>query len=597
MNLRRNFSIVALAVLLLSSCQATSLKQTTQTGQDPIRINPVNVQTSFINQQAISPQALEIDNGNLFDNSGFENGLEGWTACTDGAIKLSGNAFEGSNALEVIPYNCFYRSAEVNPNQDLVLSCYVKVTSGSGWTGMGMGFADSNWSTVGEAPTTVISGTEYARYDVKATTPANTKYASMWLYSENPTVVDNCTLMLESEPPTPPTPPTPNGSNLLENGDFETLDTANNPTEWSQDCGGSWNVSSEYSNELNLTGGVCVDQGLSAGDVATLSGKEYTYSCYATNNGGYASISIFFDDVPVSKEIPKGQYQLIELKGTAPQASSGFVSIYSEGNLVVDDCSLTIDDAQPSVCVDPVNIPDPFLETLILTKLNNPNPGPQPNPRPNPNPSITTITCADLQNLTSLDNRFNQRGVVKSLEGLQHAINLKGLALRTFDLPTETLTDLTPLKNLTKLQSLVLTNYIGIQDLSPIESLIDLQVLVLEGIKPLNFDFLTRLNKLINFTINRAELETIPQEIENLRELRNLALTGNKLSSISFLVNNPQIFTDGVFSVGNPLSRRLILFENCLDISTGSQTLADIQILQDRGIDVTLSSQGGNNCN
>jgi len=335
-----NLALLLGSLMLLSACQSTSPIKTQPIGQEPIRVNPVNVQNQFITKQAITPQALDISSGNLFDNSGFESELEGWTACSDGAITTSTDAFEGSGALEVVPNNCFYRSAEVSSGQDLVLSCYAKITSGSGWTDMGIGFADSSWTTIAEAPTTVITSSDYARYDITFTTPANTKYASMWLYSENPVVIDNCSLILET---TPPPPPLPSGDNLLENGDFESLDGTNNPTDWSIGCGGSWNVSSDYSNELSLTGGACVDQSLSSGDIAALSGQEYTYSCYATNNGGYASLSIFFDDVPMTIEIPEVTYQLIELKGTAPQASSGFVSIYSEADLTIDDCSISIE--------------------------------------------------------------------------------------------------------------------------------------------------------------------------------------------------------------------------------------------------------------
>ena len=335
-------SLLVGLLLLLSACQTNIKNIALPIGQEPQRINPVNVQTEYINVQALEPQALDIASGDLFANGGFESGLEGWTACSAGAIKPSSDAYESSGALEVVPDNCFYRSAEVSPGQDLVLSCYVKVTSGNAWTGMGMGFADSSWSTVGETPATIISGSAYARYDVEFTAPANSKYASMWLYSENAAVVDNCSLMLEAAPPPPPPP---SGDNLLENGGFETLSNGN-PTEWSQGCGGSASsVTGREGNGFNLKGGICVDQGLSAGDIAALSGNDYTYSCYAKNTGGYASLSIFFDDDPISKQIPvSNSYQLVEITGTAPNASSGFMSIYSEGNLTVDQCSLVTDD-------------------------------------------------------------------------------------------------------------------------------------------------------------------------------------------------------------------------------------------------------------
>ena len=336
---------VVFALLLLGACQTTNTIEVIENGE-VARAHPINVQEQFIIPQALEPQAVNISSGNLFDNSGFESRLEGWTACSAGAIKTSGDAFEGSGALEVIPDNCFYRSAEVSAGDDLILSCYAKVLSGSGWTGMGLGFADSSWTAIDvDVPATIITGSDYARYDVKFTAPANTKYASMWLFSENPAVVDNCSLMLEAEPPPPPPS---NGNNLLQNGEFETL--ANNlPTEWSIGCGGSaTSLAGKSGRGLLLTGGVCADQGLSASDIAAVSGGEFTYSCYAKNTGGYASFSIFFDDQPTSKQIPvNSSYQLVEIKGTAPQASTGFVSVYSNGNLTIDQCSLTTADTPP----------------------------------------------------------------------------------------------------------------------------------------------------------------------------------------------------------------------------------------------------------
>ena len=373
MHRRLHFVALLFALFLLSSCQTTATIKTNDltANREPVRVNPVDVQAKFITTQALEPQYHETSNGNLFSNGGFESGLDGWTACSAGAIKTSSNAFEGSGALEVVPHNCFYRSAEVSPGQNLILSCYAKITEGSGWTGMGMGFADSNWSTVGEAPATVITGSKYARYDVSVTTPANTKYASMWLYSDNKVVVDNCSLMLEAAPPPPPPPP-PSGDNLLQNGEFETL--ANGlPTEWSVGCGGSASsVAGRSANGLSLTGGVCVDQGLSASDISALSGNDYTYSCYAKNTGGYASISIFLDDQPTFKQIPvSSSYQLVEISGTAPSVSNGFVSVYSEGGVTIDQCSLTTGgDVSPPPPPPPPSGGSNLLENGAFESLN-----------------------------------------------------------------------------------------------------------------------------------------------------------------------------------------------------------------------------------
>jgi len=342
-------------LLLLSACQTNNLKNiTTPIGQEPIRTIPVDVQSKYINVQALEPQTVDIASGNLFANGGFENGLEGWSACSDGAIISSTDAYEGSGALEVVPNNCFYKSTEVSSGQDLILSCYAKIKEGSGWTGMGLGFADSNWSTIDvDVPSTVITGTNYARYDVKFTAPTNSKYASMWLYSENKAVIDNCSLMLESEPP----PPVPSNGNLLENGEFEITtitppSALTLPTEWVRGCNnGANSTRGRDGRGVNIRFGTCIDQSLNAEDIAALSGNDYIYSCYVRTpevRSAYTSMSIFFDGISTSVEIPaSNSFQRIELRGTAPQATNGFVSIYSDGFAVIDQCSLTVGNTLP----------------------------------------------------------------------------------------------------------------------------------------------------------------------------------------------------------------------------------------------------------
>ena len=126
---------VLLAALLLNACQTTELS-TGSVQQAPLRTSPVDVVSAYISPQAITPQDVDISQGNLFDNGGFEAGLAGWTGCDTGAIAESSDAYEGSKALKVTAGNCFYRSVEVSVAQELVLSCYVRLESGSGWTGI-----------------------------------------------------------------------------------------------------------------------------------------------------------------------------------------------------------------------------------------------------------------------------------------------------------------------------------------------------------------------------------------------------------------------------------------------------------------------------
>jgi len=404
---------VLLAALLLNSCQTTDTLPniTTETptitaDRTPVRAVPVDVMNSFITQQALAPQAIDVAQGNLFDNGGFESGLSGWTGCAADAITESNDAYEGSKALKVKTGNCFYRSAEVSAGQELVLSCYVKIQSGNAWTGMGMGFANASWATIGQAPTTVITGGSYARYDVKATAPANSKYASMWLYTDNPALVDNCSLMLETEPPPPP-PST--GENLLENPGFGIRDIAagSQPREWAVGCGGTARVFEKRDPRLDsdravsIKDGACVDQSLSASDIAVLQDNAFAFTCFAKNNGGYASFSVFVDGNPISKAIPVTErYKLITIQVPAQNFNSAYVSIYSEGSLSVTDCGLAVGSqglaAAPRILIgSPRRFGNPVGEAVLVRLWNTGN-------QPLTNISVTSDNIADCN--LSLDS-------------------------------------------------------------------------------------------------------------------------------------------------------------------------------------------------
>ncbi len=333
-----------LAALLLSACQSTDIGPDISTDTTPLRSIPVDVVNSYIVPQAVTPQAVTIAQGNLFDNGGFESGLTGWTGCAAGAIAISADAYEGTKALKVNAGNCFYRSVEVNVADDLILSCYARLESGNGWTGMGLGFADASWTTIPGGPSTIITGNSYQRYDIEATVPAGSKYVSMWMYSDNPALVDECSLMLEVEPPPPPPP---SGDELLENSD---LSASSNTENWSVGCGGEA-FPRINRNGIYLMDG-CLDQSLSASDIAQLKGKDYTFSCKGTklaHLSSYASMSVFLDGTPKSIVIPSSpSWTTWEVKGTAGNnISSGFVSVYANGRIDLSSCSLMVDGSEP----------------------------------------------------------------------------------------------------------------------------------------------------------------------------------------------------------------------------------------------------------
>ena len=345
------FSLIA-TIFIISGCQSTpvnpvNLETVPITGQESVRTTPIDVLSKFIVPQAITPQAVDVASGNIFDNGGFEAGLTGWNACDSAAIQPSTDAYEGNAALKVNAGHCFYRSAEVSAGQDLVLSCYTKILSGSGWTGMGMGFADASWAELSQAPVAVITDTSYARFDSMATSPANAKYVSMWFYTDNPAVVDNCSLMLETEPPPPPA----TEGNLIDNGRFEnaTIDAVDG---WSL-CNINGNLKPE-GDKIALYNLGCIYQGLSTADVVALAGKNYSFSCRVINTGGYASMTLYLGSISSNNRKVIGPsaspttVQEIEITGTAPSnLRFADVGLYGEGdefnNLKVESCSLTVD--------------------------------------------------------------------------------------------------------------------------------------------------------------------------------------------------------------------------------------------------------------
>jgi len=329
-----------LAVLLLSSCQTSSVDFPV-VGQEPVREAPVNVLTEFIAPQAIAPQAVDTISDNLFDNGGFESGLAYWGKCDEIGVQISNDSIEGTQSLQVNPGHCFYRSAWVSPGKEYILSCYVKILDGSNWTGMGMGFSDLNFNELSQAPVAVVSGNGYARYDVRATAPMDSKYLSMWFYTDNLTVVDRCSLIRDGVPHVPS--PTFE-DNILREPNFRLGEDAM-PLVWTLGCNGNFADGSRQGG-LTISDGACFDQSLSAYGIDMLTNKSYAFTCILNNNDSYASMSIYLDGVVKSKVIPSGYSgQAIAITGIAPaQLRSGFVSLYSEGSLRLAVCTLNVED-------------------------------------------------------------------------------------------------------------------------------------------------------------------------------------------------------------------------------------------------------------
>jgi len=343
MNIKLAVSISILAGILQACNFADSGEQVsgdnTSAGR-PTSSEQVDVFNDNIAVARHAPEAASTANTNLFNNPGFENGIEGWTACSSGAIETSSDANSGSGALHLRGGNCFYRSVLANPGDSYALNCHVKLTSDQAWTGMGMTFSNDEFVSLSQAPVTVVTSDEYMRMDTVASAPAGTSFISMWIHSDHGALVDDCSLSLESnQPAAEPV----NATNLLANGDFSILGDNDGVRYWTRGCGGS--VVADGSS-LYVADGACADQALSTGALNNIATNSATLSCLVTETSGYSALSIFLDNESQAKKVitADDKNTRVSLSTDALRAGNGFVSLYSEGHLTVENCRLTSSD-------------------------------------------------------------------------------------------------------------------------------------------------------------------------------------------------------------------------------------------------------------
>lgn len=331
-----------------SAAGANNQQSEEQSISASITTSPVDVMSGYV-QRNTDPARLAAPQADLLDNGAIENGVTGWTSCGPGRMSIANDAYDGNNALLVNGGNCIYQSVQIEPGQELVLSCYVKGVESIDWAGMGLGFSDASWNTIYETPATIVSGTDYARYDVSATAPAGSSYVSMWFYSETDALIDKCSLVpanLVEEPPVVST------GNLLENPDFDNT-TNGEADNWQTFCGGGSSVIDQQGDAaLQVFDGACVSQALSASDIALMQGQVFELACDVDFNSTtipvsehYASLSLTLDGVEIQKTIPRKRTSRVSLTVLTPETTSnGYLTIYTDneqGSLKVFNCSLT----------------------------------------------------------------------------------------------------------------------------------------------------------------------------------------------------------------------------------------------------------------
>ncbi len=305
----------------------------------PASSEQVDVFRDNIAAARATPQSLPVGTDNLFTNGGFESGLNYWTACAVGSIAESTDAYRGDAAMQLNAGNCAYRTVAVEPGESYALSCFLKLTTKRAWTGMGMVFADESYRALNHAPVAVATSGSYMRLDTRGTAPADASSLNMWVHSDHGAVVDSCSLtLLGNQSPRP----APTAQNLISNGSFLETDDLGGAADWTAGCHGT--VINDGSG-LFLSDGACVDQALSAETIGAIENRAVNYSCLIAEVEGYSDLSVFLDGELQGFQRINASHknQRVELAVDALQPENGFVSLYSEGHLRVENCQLVLD--------------------------------------------------------------------------------------------------------------------------------------------------------------------------------------------------------------------------------------------------------------
>jgi len=385
-NLLSAFSFLPLliAVFILVGCSDSSHQLVPRNGNGALSVTtaPIDVfnervlKQISLNEPQVFSAALS-DDSELFDNGGFENGLKSWSDCTgsEGGIAITSDAYNGSIALELSGGNCFYRSLPVTPGDELLLSCVAKVNDVKQWAGLGLGFASSEWRSLGDSSTSLVSSEQYTGYSVLGTAPEDANFVSMWFYSDSKATVDNCSLIVantqisenSADVATPAVEwPASSYRNIIRNSDFQGT-PGTHPAEWHLGCEKTGIATIANSGELQLSGSVCVAQSLSFEDIQTLRGNRFVFECSAERTSGsneYADIVIGFDaDETAQSDLVNGKFTIT---GVAPEdAHNGYIGIYSELNnsasLRVTACSLTVESKEENATNEADNQEDADL--------------------------------------------------------------------------------------------------------------------------------------------------------------------------------------------------------------------------------------------
>ena len=299
---------------------------------------------------------IDPTDGNLITNATFEQGVNDWAVCSDGAtLDLSNDSFSGSGALSVT--GCAYDEFPVIAGQFYTLTCAAKAGTAR-FSSLSLALSRSDYTQL-ESESTVISQAGYNTYTVELLAPAESSLGVVTLYGEAGNVIyDDCEVTASNTdtgttPDTTPdtttdtTPdnpsPLPAGSNLLANPDFE-----NGLSDWTSCQTGS---SLESSPDAASGNAAFALNGCAFTEFSVTPGSTYQLSCSARgNNTDFANLTLSYNDsafntlASADQIVASGDtYSTVTIESVAPAgSSSGVVDLFAEGgeSALFDDCEV-----------------------------------------------------------------------------------------------------------------------------------------------------------------------------------------------------------------------------------------------------------------
>ena len=213
-----------------------------------------------------------------------------------------------------------------------------------------------------------------------------------------------------------------------------------------------------------------------------------------------------------------------------------------------------------------VSIPNPNLAAAVRESLNMSAGEP-----------FTTHSILGLVKLEASD-----RGI-KSLTGLEHAVNLKAVDLGEEYISGEgyvnsnAISDFSPLERLTVLE-LNLARMSGLRDVSALASLTNLETLHLGGTGVSDVSTLARLTKLVELSLYNTDVSDV-SVLARLTQLNTLHLGGTDVSDVSALARLTKLETLHLWGTGVSDVSALVRFTQLKWLSLSGTDVSDVSAL------------------